>query len=60
MRMRIGFDYPSLSDPSLFSTECIEKNEAVLRVSQVLMCVETVPYVPSLYSAKNPQPGRGK
>jgi hypothetical protein len=53
-RTRFGFVYLGLSDPSRFSAERIEKDEAVLQVSQVLMGAETVSYVPSLYSAKNP------
>jgi hypothetical protein len=50
----LGFEYHGLSDPSRFSAEHIEKCEAVLRVSRVLMGSKTVPYVRSLYSAKNP------
>jgi hypothetical protein len=45
-RLRFGFEYLGLLDPSQFFTERIEKNEAVLRVSRVLMGAETVPYVP--------------
>jgi hypothetical protein len=47
------FEYLGTLDPSRFSAERIEKGEALLRVSRVLMGTETVPYVPSLYSAKN-------
>jgi hypothetical protein len=49
-----GFEYLGISDLSQFSTKCIKKGEALLRVSQVLMGAETIPYVPSLYSAKTP------
>jgi hypothetical protein len=52
--MRFGFKYLGISDPSRFSEEHIEKGEALLRVGRVLMGAETVPYVPSLYSVKNP------
>ncbi|RLN16654.1 hypothetical protein C2845_PM02G16120 [Panicum miliaceum] len=53
-RTRFDFEYLGVSYPSRFSAERIEKGEALLQVSRVLMGVETVPYVPSLYSMKNP------
>jgi hypothetical protein len=53
-RTCFGFEYLGISDPSRFSTERNEKGDALLRVSRVLMGAETVPYVPSLYLAKNP------
>jgi hypothetical protein len=51
---RLCFEYLGISDPSRFSVERIEKGEVLLRVSRVLMSAEAIPYVPSLYSAKNP------
>jgi hypothetical protein len=48
-----GIEYLGVSDPSQFSVERIEKGEALLRVSRVLIGAETIPYVLSLYSAKN-------
>jgi hypothetical protein len=53
-RTRFGIECLGISNPSRFSVHCIEKGEALLRVSWVLMGAETVPYVPSLYSVKNP------
>ncbi|RLM64990.1 hypothetical protein C2845_PM16G04080 [Panicum miliaceum] len=53
-RTCFGFVYLGISDPSQFSVERIEKGEALLRVSRVLMGAEIIPYVPSLYSVKNP------
>jgi hypothetical protein len=53
-RTCFGFEYLGVLDPSHFSAEYIEKGEALLRVSRVLMGAETVPYVSSLYTAKNP------
>jgi hypothetical protein len=41
-RTRFGFEYLGVSDPSRFSTERIEKGEALLRVGRVLMGAETV------------------
>jgi hypothetical protein len=53
-RACFGFKLLGVSDPSPFSAERIKKGEALLRVSRVLMGDETVPYMRSLYSAKNP------
>jgi hypothetical protein len=53
-RALFGFEYLGVSDPSQFSVEHIEKNETLLRVSRARMGAEIVPYVPSLYSVKNP------
>jgi hypothetical protein len=53
-RTCFNFEYLGISDLSQFPAECIEKGEALLRVSRVLMGMETVPYVPSLESTKNP------
>jgi hypothetical protein len=53
-RARFGFEYIGLLDPSWFSAEHIKKNETLLQVSCVLTGAEIVPYVPSLYPAKNP------
>jgi hypothetical protein len=41
-RTRFGFEYLGVSDPSRFSTERIEKGEALLQVGRVLMGAETV------------------
>jgi hypothetical protein len=53
-RTRFSFEYLGVLDPSRFSTKHIEKGEALLRVSRVLIGDETFPHVPSLYSSKNP------
>jgi hypothetical protein len=41
-------------DPSRFSADPIQKSDAILRVSWVLMGAKTVPYVPKMYSTKEP------
>jgi hypothetical protein len=51
---RFGFDYLGVLDPSRFFGDPIQKFDAILRVSRVLMGTETMPYVPKMYSAKEP------
>jgi hypothetical protein len=53
-RSRFGFEYLGFLDPSRFSADPIQKFDAILRVSQVLMGVETGPYVLNMYSTKEP------
>jgi hypothetical protein len=51
---RFGFEYLGVLDPSRFSADPIQKSDAILRVSRVLMGDETMPYVPKMCSAKEP------
>jgi hypothetical protein len=51
---RFGFDYLGILDPSRFSAEPIQQLDVIVRVSRVLMGAEIVPYVPKMYSAKDP------
>lgn len=52
--LRFGFKYLGVLDPSRFSANPIQKSDAILRVRRVLMGVETVPYIPKMYSTKEP------
>jgi hypothetical protein len=51
---RFGFDYLGFLDPSRFFAEPIQRSDAVVRASRVLMGAKIVPYVPKMYSAKDP------
>jgi hypothetical protein len=53
-RARFCFNFLGVLDPSRFFAEPIQRDDAVVRVSRVLMGAETVPYVPKMYSAKDP------
>jgi hypothetical protein len=44
-RTLFGFEYMGLKDPSRFSTEQIHQDEALRRVSRVLLDAETEPYM---------------
>jgi hypothetical protein len=50
----LGFKYMGAEDPSCMCTEELTDEAALIRVKRVLMDVNTVPYVPGLFSARNP------
>jgi hypothetical protein len=56
-RHRLGFEYTGSADPSHMCAEELSDKAALLRVQRVLLDVDTVPYVPKLFSARNlPKP----
>jgi hypothetical protein len=55
-RCCLGFEYTGPADPSRMCTEEVPDKVALQRVQRVLLDVNTVPYVPTLYSARNPPP----
>jgi hypothetical protein len=50
----LGFEYMGAKDPSLMCAEELTDEAALIRVKQVLLDVNAVPYVPGLFSARNP------
>jgi hypothetical protein len=55
-RCCLGFEYTGPADPSRMCTEEVPDEVALQRVQRVLLDVNTVPYVPTLYSAQHPPP----
>jgi hypothetical protein len=53
-RHRLGFEYTGSEDPSHMCAEELSDDAALLRVKRVLLDVDAVPYVPELFSARNP------
>jgi hypothetical protein len=53
-RCCLGFEYTGPTDPSRMCTEEVPDEVALQRVQRVLLDVDTVPYVPALFSARNP------
>jgi hypothetical protein len=53
-RHRLGFEYTGPADPSRMCAEDLSDEAALQRVQRVLLDVDTVPYVPTLFSARNP------
>jgi hypothetical protein len=53
-RHRLGFECTGPADPSRMCAEDLPDEVALQRVQRVLMDVDTVPYVPTLFSARNP------
>jgi hypothetical protein len=51
---RLGFEYTGPADPSRMCTEELPHEAALQRVQRVLLDVDAVPYVPTLFSARNP------
>jgi hypothetical protein len=51
---RLGFEYTGPADPSRKCAEDLSDEAALRRVQRVLLDVDAVPYVPSLFSARNP------
>jgi hypothetical protein len=52
-RCRFGFDFLETKDPSRISTAEMPVGQVLGRVGRVLLDVNTVTYVPLLFSAKN-------
>jgi hypothetical protein len=50
----LGFEYIGAEDPSWICAEELADDAALIRVKRVLLDVNTVPYVPKLFSAQNP------
>jgi hypothetical protein len=55
-RCNLGFEYTGPADPSRMCTEEVPDEVALQRVQRVLLDVNAVPYVPTLFSAQNPPP----
>jgi hypothetical protein len=53
-RHRLGFEYIGFEDPSRMCAEELSDDAALLRVRRVLLHVDAVPYVPELFTARNP------
>jgi hypothetical protein len=53
-RHRLGFEYTGPADPSRMCAEELSDEAALQRVQRVLLDVDAVPYVPTLFSARNP------
>jgi hypothetical protein len=51
---RLGFKYTGTEDLSRMCAEELSDNAALLRVKRVLLDVNTVPYIPGLFSARSP------
>jgi hypothetical protein len=56
-RHTLGFEYIGAEDPSQMCAEELTNDAVLIRVKRVLLDVNTVPYVPELFSAQNhPEP----
>jgi hypothetical protein len=53
-RHTLGFEYMGAEDPSRMCAEELTDDAALIRVKRVLLDVNTVPYIPELFSAQNP------
>jgi hypothetical protein len=53
-RHTLGFEYMGAEDPSRMCVEELTNDAMLIRVKRVLLDVNTVPYVPELFSAQNP------
>jgi hypothetical protein len=53
-RHTLGFEYMGAEDPSRMCAEELIDDATLIRVKQVLLDANTVPYIPELFSAKNP------
>jgi hypothetical protein len=53
-RHRLGFEHTGPVDPSRMCAEELSDEVALQRVQQVLLDVDAMPYVPTLFSARNP------
>jgi hypothetical protein len=53
-RHTLGFEYMGVEDLSRMCAEELSNDAALLRVKRELLDVNTVPYVPELFSAQNP------
>jgi hypothetical protein len=50
-RHKLGFEYTGAEDPSRMCAEELSDEAALLRVKRVLLDMNTIPYVPGLFSA---------
>jgi hypothetical protein len=50
----LGFEYMGAEDPSRMCAEELTDEAALIRVKRVLLDVNAIPYVPGLFSARNP------
>jgi hypothetical protein len=50
----LGFEYMGAEDPSRMCTAELTDEAALIRVKRVLLDVNAIPYVPGLFSARNP------
>jgi hypothetical protein len=53
-RHRLGFEYTGTADPSRMCAEELSDEAALQRVQRVLLDVDAMPYVPKLFSTRNP------
>jgi hypothetical protein len=53
-RHKLGFEYTGAEDPSRMCVEELSNDAALLQVKRVLLDVDAIPYVPGLFSARNP------
>jgi hypothetical protein len=53
-RHRLGFKYTGPADPSCMCAEELSDEAVLQRVQRVLLDVDAMPYVPTLFSARNP------
>jgi hypothetical protein len=53
-RHQLGFEYTGSEDTSRMCAEELSDDAALLRVRRVLLDVDAVPYVPELFTARNP------
>jgi hypothetical protein len=53
-RHRLGFKYTGPANPSRMCAEELSDEPALQRVQRVLLDMDAVPYVPTLFSARNP------
>jgi hypothetical protein len=53
-RHRLGFEYTGPADPSRMCAEDLPDEVTLQRVQRVLLDVDAVPYVPTLFSTRNP------
>jgi hypothetical protein len=51
---QLGFEYTGSVDPSRMCAEELSNEVALQRVQRVLLDVDAMPYVPKLFSARNP------
>jgi hypothetical protein len=53
-RHRLGFEYTGSADPSRMCAVELSDEAALQRVQRVLLDVDAMPYVPTLFSSRNP------
>jgi hypothetical protein len=53
-RHRLGFEYTGPEDPSRMCTEELSDDAVLLKVRRVLVDMDAMPFVPKLFTARNP------